>query len=285
MPDITPSKFRSTANGIINLMGGLGTIIASLVGSTLYEINVNFPFWMGSILVVLAAALVFIFIKEPKTYEAAEKEPNMFASLKELGQSKDKSGLRILFAIFFWFLAYSGIESFLTLYATKSLGLSAGDAGRLTGHMGILFVLFAILAGIIGTKIGRRTTISIGIVGMTTLIVLIAALPASFLTQYIAKIPVLGTIRVLNLFLMGAGITLGIHQHQFAADGRGSHHCLAPGHIHRAVLPVFDFCQHRWPQPQWLDRANQQWKLQQRHVRRASFPGHRADLDVRRQER
>jgi len=207
MPDITPSKFRSTANGIINLMGGLGTIIASLVGSTLYEINVNFPFWMGSILVVLAAALVFIFIKEPKTYEAAEKEPNMFASLKELGQSKDKSGLRILFAIFFWFLAYSGIESFLTLYATKSLGLSAGDAGRLTGHMGILFVLFAILAGIIGTKIGRRTTISIGIVGMTTLIVLIAALPASFLTQYIAKIPVLGTIRVLNLFLMGAGIT------------------------------------------------------------------------------
>jgi MFS family permease len=207
MPDITPSKFRSTANGIINLMGGLGTIIASLVGSTLYEINVNFPFWMGSILVVLAAALVFIFIKEPKTYEAAEKEPNMFASLKELGQSGDKSGLRILFAIFFWFLAYSGIESFLTLYATKSLGLSAGDAGRLTGHMGILFVLFAILAGIIGTKIGRRTTISIGIVGMTTLIVLIAALPASFLTQYIAKIPVLGTIRVLNLFLMGAGIT------------------------------------------------------------------------------
>jgi MFS family permease len=207
MPDITPSKYRSTANGIINLMGGLGTIIASLVGSTLYEINVNFPFWMGSVLVIFAALLVFIFIKEPKTYEASEKEPNMFGSLKELGQSKDKSGLRILFAIFFWFLAYSGIESFLTLYATKSLGLSDGDAGRLMGHMGILFVLFAILAGIIGTKIGRRTTISIGIVGMTTLIVLIAALPASVLTQYITKIPVLGTIRVLNLLLMGAGVT------------------------------------------------------------------------------
>lgn len=47
MPDITPSQYRSQANGIINLMGGVGTIIASLVGSTLYEINVNFPFWMG----------------------------------------------------------------------------------------------------------------------------------------------------------------------------------------------------------------------------------------------
>ena len=55
MPDITPSKYRSQANGIINLMGGVGTIVASLVGSTLYEVNINFPFWMGSGLVIVAA--------------------------------------------------------------------------------------------------------------------------------------------------------------------------------------------------------------------------------------
>ena len=207
MPDITPSKYRSQANGIINLMGGLGTIIASLVGSTLYEINVNFPFWMGSGLVVLSALLVFLFIKEPKQYEAAEEEPNMFQSLKELINSNDKSGLRILFAIFFWFLAYSGIESFLTLYATKRLDLSAGDAGRLTGHMGILFVLFAIVAGIVGSKIGRKITISIGIVGLGGLIICIALLPVNFLTTFVAKIPLLGTLRVVNLFLMAGGIS------------------------------------------------------------------------------
>src|SRR5512147_1292661 len=57
MPDITPSQFRSQANGVINFMGGVGTIIASLVGSTLYEINIAFPFWMGSVLVILAALL------------------------------------------------------------------------------------------------------------------------------------------------------------------------------------------------------------------------------------
>jgi MFS family permease len=207
MPDITPSKYRSQANGIVNLMGGLGTIIASLVGSTLYEININFPFWMGSGLVVLAALLVFIFVKEPKQYEESKKEPNMFESLGELIHSNDKSGVRILFAIFFWFLAYSGIESFLTLYATKSLGLPDGDAGRLIGHMGILFVLFAIIAGIIGSKIGRKITISIGIVGMAALIILIALLPKPLLSTVLTKIPGLGTIRVVNLFLMGAGIT------------------------------------------------------------------------------
>jgi maltose/moltooligosaccharide transporter len=206
MPDITPSKYRSQANGIINLMGGLGTIIASLVGSTLYEINVNFPFWMGSVLVLLAAVLVFIFIREPKQYEEAQKEPNMFQSLKEVATDKDKSGLRILIAIFFWFLAYTGIEAFLTLYATKRLGIPEGDAGRMMGHMGILFVLFAIVAGILGSKIGRRITISIGIVGMAGLIIAMALLPVNFLTIELVKLPALGMIRVVNLFLMGAGI-------------------------------------------------------------------------------
>jgi len=205
MPDITPSQYRSQANGIINLMGGLGTIIASLVGSTLYEINVNYPFWMGSGLVVLAALLVFIFIKEPKQFEESEKQPNLFQSLWELIKDKEKSGLRILLAIFFWFLAYTGIEAFLTLYATKRLGIPDGDAGRLTGHMGIFFVLFAIIAGIIGSRLGRRVTISIGLILMTVLILGIAVLPPELLTTTLTKLPVLGTIRVLNLFLMGAG--------------------------------------------------------------------------------
>jgi Na+/melibiose symporter and related transporters len=206
MPDITPSRYRSQANGIINLMGGIGTIIASLVGSTLYEINIAFPFWMGSVLVILAAVLVFIFIKEPKQFEEGEKQPNMFQSLQEVMQDKDKSGIRILLAIFFWFLSYTGIEAFLTLYATRYLGIPAGDAGRLTGHMGILFVLFAIVAGILGSRIGRRVTISIGIILMAVLIALIALSPSTFLTTTLTKLPVLGTIRMLNVFLMGAGV-------------------------------------------------------------------------------
>ncbi len=207
MPDITPSQYRSQANGIINLMGGVGTIIASLVGSTLYEINVNFPFWMGSGLVVLAAVMVFLFIKEPKDYEATrEEQPNLFKSLAELFQEADKSGVRILFAIFFWFLAYNGIETFLTLYATKRLGLPEGDAGRLFGHLGLMFVLFALVAGIVGSRLGRRVTISMGLILMAGLVLGMLVLPVSFLSGVITKAPVLGNIRGISLLLMPAGI-------------------------------------------------------------------------------
>ncbi len=206
MPDITPSQYRSQANGIINLMGGVGTIIATLVGSTLYEINVNFPFWMGSGLTIVAALLVFLFIKEPKEYGENEKEPNMFESLRELINDEDKSGMRILFAIFFWFLAYTGIEAFLTLYATKYVGLSDGDAGRLTGHLGLFFVLFALPAGILGSRIGRRITISAGIIGMAALIFGLFILSPTALAAQVAKVPLLGNVHVISLLLMPAGI-------------------------------------------------------------------------------
>src|SRR5512136_1856834 len=62
MPDITPSQNRSQANGVINFMGGVGSIIAFLGGAKLYEMNHAFPFWLGSGLVILAAVLVLLLI-------------------------------------------------------------------------------------------------------------------------------------------------------------------------------------------------------------------------------
>ena len=47
MLDITPPELRSKANGIINLMGGLGTVIAFLVGGTLFGYNTVYPVPLG----------------------------------------------------------------------------------------------------------------------------------------------------------------------------------------------------------------------------------------------
>src|SRR5512133_468568 len=68
MPDVTPSQFRSQANGIINFMGGVGAIIATLGGAALYKMNQAYPFWLGSGLMVLSMLLLFAFVREPKEY-------------------------------------------------------------------------------------------------------------------------------------------------------------------------------------------------------------------------
>jgi MFS family permease len=205
MPDITPSKFRSQANGIINFMGGVGAIIALLGGASLYKMNPAFPFWMGSFLVILASLLVFLFIKEPKVYETGEKQPGMWQSLQVVLHDSDRSALRILLAIFFWFLAYTAVEAFFNLYAINQLSLEASDGARLMGQLSFIFVLFALPAGYIGGKIGRRPTIIAGILLMAAVLLGIYWLPVGTLVTPLTKLPALGVVPVLGILMMVAG--------------------------------------------------------------------------------
>jgi len=192
MPDITPSKFRSQANGIINFMGGFGTIVALQTGGLLYKMSPNFPFWLGSVLVVIAALVVFLFIKEPREYEETERQPGMLESLKEVFNDNDKSGLRILLAIFFWFLGFSAVETFFTLYAKNHLGLNEGDGATLLSVLPLFFVLFAIPSGFVAGKLGRKTTISIGLITITVMLILLYLTPAETLLTAIAPLPLVG---------------------------------------------------------------------------------------------
>jgi maltose/moltooligosaccharide transporter len=192
MPDITPSEKRSQANGIINFMGGIGTIIALQTGGMLYKISPAFPFWLGSALVVIAALIVFLFIKEPKNYETGDEQPSMLESLREILNDADKSGSRILFAIFFWFLGYSAVETFFTLYAQEHLGIDAGDGATLLSVFPLFFVLFAIPSGFIAARIGRRVAISFGLILVAIVLALYYILPARTLLTAISPLPLVG---------------------------------------------------------------------------------------------
>lgn len=206
MPDITPSEKRSQANGIINFMGGAGGIIAFLAGSAMYKINPGLPFWVGSGVVLLAVLMVYLFIKEPAEFVETERY-NIIGSLLDVWKDKDKSTVRLLFAIFFWFLGYTAIEAFFTLYARNHLGLPESDGSRLLGHLSLLFVLFAIPSGILGGRLGRRVSISAGIIGLAASIFGISVTPISTLTNVITRLPVLGNVLGISLFLMAAGMS------------------------------------------------------------------------------
>jgi maltose/moltooligosaccharide transporter len=207
MPDITPSQNRSQANGVINLMGGVGSIIAFLGGSKLYEINPAYPFWLGSGLVILAALLVLLFIREPKLNENShEVQPSMITSLRTVLTDPDRSALRVLLAIFFWFVAYNAVEAFFTLYAKNHLLMTEADGTRLLGQLSLFFVLFALPSGYIGSRIGRRITISIGIVIMTLCLLAMYFITVATLTTVLTKLPILGEVPVVGLILMAAGI-------------------------------------------------------------------------------
>jgi len=158
MPDVTPSQYRSQANGIINFMGGLGLVLGTSIGAMLVKQNEAYPFWFGSLLVLVSAILVLIFVKEPKVYEENPnaKKPDLWVSLKELFTSKHGDAIRIFLAIFFWFVAYNAIEAFLSLYGINHLNLSESDAGRLVTSVGFTFLLFQFQLDILAPNLDAK---------------------------------------------------------------------------------------------------------------------------------
>ncbi|MBG0788590.1 MAG: SLC45 family MFS transporter [Anaerolineaceae bacterium] len=216
MPDITPSGSRSQANGIINLMGGLGTVLATLVGGPLYDINPGYPFYLGGVLVVIAALLVLIFIKEPKEYIASKlhlaakgkdtaMDEKVTQNIGNVFTQKDKSPMFILLAILFWFIAYNALETFFTLYGVKHLGLASGDSAFQISYIGLVFMIMAVPAGILASKLKRKSVIMAGIVTMIACVVLMYIFPADILTIKFASLMGSG-FYVLSILLMVAGV-------------------------------------------------------------------------------
>ncbi len=182
MPDSVPADFRSEANGVINTMGGIATIIGSLFLAKLMDLSINLPiignskdklpFIIAGLLVILATIILFLTVKE-KHREEGEKRVSIGNSLKLIFSSEDKSAILILFSLLFWFLGYQGVLPFVTMYAMQFIGVSKGTAGISPGMVGLAYAIFAVPSGIVAHKIGRKKTISISLIGIFTVVILI----------------------------------------------------------------------------------------------------------------
>ena len=173
MPDMVPGDLRSEANGVINTMGGLATILGTVLLAQLMNVYVTVPglgkvnnvlaFPVASIFVIVAVVLLFIFVKEnrSKVVNEAEKEKKepILASIKAVVGEKEKSALFILLSLLCWFLAYQGILPFVGKYTLEVLGTSSGTAGLSAGMVGIAYAIFAVPSGKFAHRHGRKKTI------------------------------------------------------------------------------------------------------------------------------
>jgi len=154
MPDATPPTRRSEANGIINLMGGLGSALAFYIGGKLFDIDIRYPFWMAACLMAVTVAVMLFVYREPKVpFEASSEEKN---EPETAGRIRPKSLLPLLFAVFFWFCAYNAVETFFTLYAIDRLQMTAGEAASTLLYMSGSYLVCAWPAGKLGARFGRR---------------------------------------------------------------------------------------------------------------------------------
>jgi maltose/moltooligosaccharide transporter len=173
--DLFEPNERSKANGIINLMGGIGGLLAYFGGGILFNsFGRSAPFIAGAIATALALITVFIFVKEPEQIqlENREKQPSLFDNIKALLDHQDKSGILVLLGILFWFMGFNALETGLSSFAVFTLGMKAGTASIYTGLVTITFILFAVPAGNFGTRYGRAAVIRVGLIGLSVLMLL-----------------------------------------------------------------------------------------------------------------
>lgn len=172
--DLFPAGQRSTANGVINLMGGLGAIAAFLIGGALYRAGRIAPFVFGSALLLIAILVVLLFIREPEAPQETEAEDyggGFVANLGEVINASDRSGLLILLAILCWFMGFNALETWISSFGKFSLGINEGRMAILTSGLALMFVIFAVPSGLLATRFGRKRMILIGILGLTLMFV------------------------------------------------------------------------------------------------------------------
>lgn len=222
MPDVTPKPLRSQANAMINLAGGAGGAVAFLIYTITLLIN---PTGFIAIFVAVAASMVIMLalflwlVKEPKMVRECEAlcaeygisnddddapeqkegtDPDS-EEIKKYKRSRFASFLLILASIFMWFMGYNAISSNLSIYLTKTLNLSSGLGGVISGiSMGISAVAF-IPVGMLAVKIGRRKSIMLGF-GFATL--------SFILIFFFASSPSAAAVYLYTIFYLIAGFGL-----------------------------------------------------------------------------
>lgn len=179
--DMFPPEQRSQANGIINLMGGLGAIIAFISGGALYSHNwgvrgfilqpIQLPFIFGSLLLAVAAQ-VWLWMDEPQKANPAPLSGSVSFKLSLLTgwrqwRGRRRSTLFLLAALACSALGSDTVQTWLSSFGRFSLDLEPGRIATLVGYGFILpSLLAAIPAGLLGARWGRRRVVLIGFVTM-----------------------------------------------------------------------------------------------------------------------
>ena len=158
---------RSKANGVINLMGGVGGALALFFGGALYKIGVPLPFIVGAGVMLIAIGIVVAFVKEPDLSDqpAGEREPGLWANVKHVATDRDRSGLFLRPRSFHGL--WGGMRPRRSSRCIRDvLGVEVGTGAQMLTAFAATLIIFAIPSGLLATRIGRKPTILIGLGGM-----------------------------------------------------------------------------------------------------------------------
>lgn len=182
MPDVTEKPLRSKGNAIINLVGYIGGIFATIVmmfmlksetapdGTKIYTSSFT-PVFVIIAVFMLVSVLVMVFtVKENKVLAETnikDEEVTNNEEKKKLSKPVTISLVLILLSVFLWYTAYNAVTTSFSRYCMNIWNV---DLGKSSGYLTVATVA-AIAAfvplGFLSSKLGRKKAVLLGIVLMT----------------------------------------------------------------------------------------------------------------------
>ncbi|MCK7493125.1 MAG: MFS transporter [Comamonadaceae bacterium] len=177
LPDTVPAAQRSFASGVMFLIGGTGMLSYLMFAARLWETSHTRPFVWVVIAVAVSVTIMCFSVREARV-PVRLKQPSL---LREL--LRGKNVLKFFAAMTLQWIGIWMLSAFFVIASMALFGLSVERAIKAFFVMNVSFVLFALPAGLLATKLGlKRTTIS----GMAIMIVSFCCV--SFVKSYSALI-------------------------------------------------------------------------------------------------
>lgn len=191
LPDITPVDQRSTASGVVHLIGSLGLIIFFFLSSRIWDAHPTAVFRLVAAVSIGAASTVILLIQEPT--RTSEMPKRAFHPIAYVGSIvRETQAMKYFSAQFFWWLGFYMVSSFMTLFAVEELGASEGNSMYVPAALTVVSTVAMYPLGVLGDRVGRKKLLSLmiglwGVLGF--LIALSRTLPQAIVTVGLTGLP------------------------------------------------------------------------------------------------
>jgi MFS family permease len=181
MPDVTEKPLRSKANAIINLVGYIGGIFATVVmmfmlkseknaqGESVYSDSQSFmPVFLVIAGFMLVSVLIMVFtIRENKLPHVTDEAEETEEKGGKMPRDVKKSLVLILLSVFLWFMAYNAVTTAFSRYCVEIWKVDLGTSSSYLLMATIAAIAAFVPLGFLSGKLGRKKTVLLGIVLMT----------------------------------------------------------------------------------------------------------------------
>ncbi len=185
MPDVTEKPLRSKGNAIINLVGYIGGIFATVMmmillksekaadGGSVYASDQSFIpiFFVIAAFMLVTVLIMVLSVPENRvvaeTAVHAEEEKETASKGGKLAPPVRRSLILILLSVFLWYAAYNAVTTAFSRYCQAVLGadLSASSSYLLIATIAAIAAFVPL--GFLSSAIGRKKAVLLGVALMT----------------------------------------------------------------------------------------------------------------------